>query len=196
MNQNSILKTNTLSKRKVLSICLLAIVWTAQTSLLLSLQEITTGVCILASSSLNGLYNTNKKDIHILEEKMKMPRKSEIHQPASNNDLHIDAFLFVLPPIETPLPGSQISPSLITRARRLRWGNRHNSSSSSSSSLCSFHPFHGNSTLQISLLPQINGSALLFLLHWTASETISTQSTEAHIFSNLKIQNINRKIRI
>lgn len=45
----------TLSNANVLSICLLAIVWIAETSLLLSWQEMTTGVCNRISSSLNGL---------------------------------------------------------------------------------------------------------------------------------------------
>ena len=45
----------TLSNVKVLSIYLLVIFWTAKTSLLSSLHEITTDVCSLISSSLNGL---------------------------------------------------------------------------------------------------------------------------------------------
>lgn len=48
-------KKKTLSNAKVRSICLLAMFWTAETSLLPSLQEITTGVCTLISSSLSGL---------------------------------------------------------------------------------------------------------------------------------------------
>lgn len=45
----------TLSKVNVLSICLLAIFWAAETSRRCSLQVMTAGVFNLASSSLNGL---------------------------------------------------------------------------------------------------------------------------------------------
>ena len=61
-NEKNAEGTNTLSNAKVLSICLLAIFCTAETSLLPSLHEITTGVCSLISSSLNGLQKqTNTK---------------------------------------------------------------------------------------------------------------------------------------
>lgn len=50
----------TLSNAKVLSICLLAMLWTAETSRLPSLHDITTGVCSLISSSLNGLQKRHR----------------------------------------------------------------------------------------------------------------------------------------
>ena len=51
---------------KLLSICLLAIFWTAQTSLRFSVQVITTGVCALISSSLKGLQYIIITTYHIL----------------------------------------------------------------------------------------------------------------------------------
>jgi len=60
-------REKTLSNAKVLSICLLAIFCTAETSLLPSLHEITIGVFNLASSSLNGL-NKSKSKKHFISE--------------------------------------------------------------------------------------------------------------------------------
>lgn len=167
----------TLSKRKVLSICLLAIFWTAQTSLLFSLQEITTGVCILASSSLNGLLNRSKKKtnkspktfIYLLPQKkiQKMPRTPKswvnprtcIEQWPAHWHLSLClAFHWNSPPriadLSPPYHSNAasamgISAPYLLRHCRLRLRLR----------LFSVKPpsFHSNLTLQISLLQLING---------------------------------------
>ena len=73
----------TLSNANVLSICLLAIVWIAETSLLLSWQDITTGVCNRVSSSLNGLKKETNPEIKIQEE------TEEIYDNKSIDSLHL-----------------------------------------------------------------------------------------------------------
>jgi len=115
----------TLSNRKFLSICLLAIFWTADTSLLPSLQEITTGVWTLSSSSLSGLKKTEDKLIHqlfyfLIFFKKKREKKN---WPATHYDLHIDTLFFILfsAGVGMGIPRSQISCCLISRPRSLRW---------------------------------------------------------------------------
>lgn len=125
MNDKSAANDQTLSKANVLSICLLAMFWIAETSLLPSLQEITTGVCNLLSSSLNGLHiftipipsTTAKFEISKYNNQLQY---IHFYSPATQNNLHIHTFFFIMLSIHITFPRSQISHRLITRPRRMR----------------------------------------------------------------------------